>query len=272
MAATTEVTEGKWRIMGWYNVGKVGTEQTISPKPANAVRVVCLADTHDRNLLERMTIPDGDILLHAGDFSMTGGRAGVERFARFMESMPHRYKVIIAGNHDLNFDLAYCKTHRGKTDKDPQSIKDIVARNPAFYYLEDSSAKIMGLNIYGSPWQPEFCDWAFNLTGDQLREKWEKIPSNVDILITHGPPYGHGDYSQFGKIHVGCEHLIQTVTTRCHPALHVFGHIHETYGVTRLPQNSSLPVETLFVNASNVDFAYAPNNLPVVVDLIRSST
>ena len=125
-------------------------------------------------------------------------------------------------------------------------------------YLEDSEATIGGLRFYGSPWQPWFFDWAFNLErGAPLAEKWALVPDDTDVLLTHGPPSGVLDTTSRGE-RVGCEELAAALR-RVRPRLHVFGHIHESYGVH--PAD-----DTLSVNACNCDSRYAPVHPPVVVD------
>lgn len=131
-----------------------------------------------------------------------------------------------------------------------------------FVYLEDSSYfdTVSGLHFWGSPWTPEFCDWAFNLTcGEECSEKLAMIPEETDILVTHGPPYGIGDFCVSGKS-AGCRELLSEVQNRIKPILHVFGHIHEAYGVTQLH-------ETTFVNASTCNLAYVPCREPIIVDI-----
>ena len=109
--------------------------------------------------------------------------------------------------------------------------------------------------------EPAFNDWAFNLPrGEPLREKWALIPAGTDVLVTHGPPRGHGDRVAFGGEHVGCEDLLSAVE-RLAPRLHVFGHIHEGAGVTR---NAA----TTFVNAASCDLFYEPTQPPILFDLI----
>jgi hypothetical protein len=127
-------------------------------------------------------------------------------------------------------------------------------------YLEDSSTVIEGISIYGSPWQPWFYDWAFNLQrGPEIRRKWEAIPANVDILITHGPPIGHGDECVSGQ-RAGCVDLLYEIQHRIKPKFHVFGHIHEGYGVTT-------DGTTTFINASTCTIRYKPVNPPIVFDI-----
>ncbi len=113
--------------------------------------------------------------------------------------------------------------------------------------------------MWGSPWQPRFGDWAFGLDrGPAIRERWDLIPDGLDVLITHGPPAHIGDRLLSGE-HVGCEDLRQVVRQR-RPRLHVFGHIHEGYGVVR-------EGGITYVNASVCDAAYRAVNRPVVISL-----
>jgi predicted phosphohydrolase len=168
----------------------------------------------------------------------------VARFNDFLGRQPHPHKVVIAGNHDWAFALT------------PRRARALITHAT---YLEDAEATVAGLRIWGSPWQPEFMDWAFNLPpGEPLRQKWDLIPDGVDVLITHGPPRGHGDALPNGA-RVGCPELLAAVR-RVRPRLHVFGHIHEGYGVTR-------DEHTTYVNASTCTLSYAPTNAPVVIDL-----
>ena len=131
-------------------------------------------------------------------------------------------------------------------------------------YLEDSLVEIEGLTIYGSPHQPEFNDWAFNIPrGELLREKWALIPEGLDILVTHGPPLGRGDEGdKYGApARFGCKDLLQEVQSRIKPRFHVFGHVHEGYG-------TSCDGTTVFINAASVDKAHQPTNAPVVFDIM----
>jgi len=123
--------------------------------------------------------------------------------------------------------------------------------------LNDRSAVIDGLNIYGSPWTLEYKTWAFmKPPGEKMREVWSMIPENTDILITHGPPYGIMDTNEDG-VHCGCEELLKAVQ-RIKPKLHVFGHIHESYGIEK--QDG-----TTFVNAAVYE-GYKKVKDPIVID------
>ncbi len=126
-------------------------------------------------------------------------------------------------------------------------------------YLRDGAVTIEGVAFYGSPWQPAFLGWAFNLDrGEALAAKWRAIPDDTDVLITHGPPAGIGDLCSNGD-HAGCSDLLARVR-EVKPRYHLFGHIHEGYGV--YPEG-----ETTFVNASICTASYQPTQAPIVVDL-----
>ena len=205
------------------------------------MRIVCLSDTHD--LHAEIVVPDGDLLIHAGDVSQGGQPEEIRAFADWFAALPHRHKVLIAGNHDFLFE------------RESEHARTLVTNA---VYLCDEAVEIEGLRIWGSPWQPWFYDWAFNLArGPEIRAKWDLIPEDCDILVTHGPPAGHGDVTVRGE-GVGCEDLREAVR-RVRPRLHVFGHIHEGYGLTRADG-------TVFVNASSCDVRYRPVNPPIVLE------
>jgi Icc-related predicted phosphoesterase len=207
------------------------------------MRIVCLSDTHfPPNAIQ---VPEGDVLIVAGDICLRGHEYELEIFDRFLGQLPHKHKLLIAGNHD--WPIAYAGA---------EAMKDLIKNA---IYLEDSGVEIDGVKFWGSPWQPEFFNWAFNLPrGPKLAEMWALIPKDIDVLITHSPPYGILDRIYSGE-HVGCEDLLAALQ-RIRPKVHVFGHIHEGYGV--LKQNG-----TTFINASVCDERYRPFNAPIVIDL-----
>jgi predicted phosphodiesterase len=205
------------------------------------LRIVCLSDTHNRH--DALAVPDGDVLLHAGDFTGRGRPREVAAFGAFLARLPHEEKVVVAGNHDFLFQ------------DEPERARELLGE---VTYLQDSLAEVAGLRVWGSPWQPWFYDWAFNLQrGAALAEKWALVPDGVDVLITHGPPHGILDTTSRGE-RVGCEELT-AARSRIRPRLHLFGHIHEAYGTHRADG-------ILSVNACNCDLAYRPANPPVVVE------
>lgn len=207
----------------------------------SVIRIVAISDTHDMH--DRISIPDGDILVHGGDISMRGRVEDIQAFDRFLGRLPHRHKIVIAGNHDFCFE------------REPVRAREAITNA---IYLQDEAVTVEGIRFYGSPWQPWFFDWAFNLRrGAPLREKWALIPPDTDVLITHGPPLGHGDRTSRGE-DVGCADLLARIA-EVRPRLHVFGHIHEGYGVTR-------DDHTTYLNACCSTLRYRPTNMPIVFD------
>ena len=201
-----------------------------------------ISDTHGH---EDFAVPAGDVLIHAGDGCKRGTLDEAARWGEHLDRLPHPHKVVIAGNHDRCFesDLADAR----------------LQLPPDVHYLHDSGCEIAGLELWGSPWQPWFLSWAFNLQrGPELAAKWALIPATTDILITHGPPMGILDRT-YDERAVGCEALREALT-RVRPRVHCFGHIHEGYG-------SEARDGTLFVNASTCTLAYRPTNPAIVVDL-----
>jgi predicted phosphohydrolase len=179
------------------------------------VRIVAVSDTHTFED-DLGTLPDGDVFVHAGDMLRQGTLEELASVAAWIRSLPHRHKVIVAGNHDG------CFQH--------DRAAAIALLGDGVTYLEDGGVVIEDLRFYGSPWQPEYNDWAFNLPrGAALAAKWALIPNGVDVLITHAPPEGIGDRSGVGGRH-GDRDLLEAVL-RVRPRVHLFGHIHEDGGV-----------------------------------------
>ncbi|MDB5293785.1 MAG: Calcineurin-like phosphoesterase [Phycisphaerales bacterium] len=179
------------------------------------MHVTALSDLHG-NLIP---IEPCDLLLIAGDICPVRDHSLQSQAAflngplrKWLAEIPARHIVAIAGNHDFLFE------------QDP----DMVPRDLRWIYLQDSATEINGLSVYGTPWQPRFFDWAFNLDEPELARKWEMIPAGTDILVCHSPPRGFGDRTVRGD-HAGSPSLLQAIR-RVRPKLAVFGHIHEGRG------------------------------------------
>jgi len=212
-------------------------------------KIVFISDTHNKH--KHLTskgmgniLGSGDYLIHAGDCTSMGSKNEITQFLEWFSNTDFKHKIFIAGNHDFGFEQ--------QTDI-AQEYKDM-----GVIYLFDNEVTIDGIKFYGSPWQPEFHNWAFNLPrGEELAQKWEQIPNDVDVLITHGPAYGILDYAPIGG-HVGCEELYRKIV-EVKPKIHVCGHIHDGYG-----QKTMGGIE--FLNASVLNDRYEHAHKPIVVE------
>lgn len=209
------------------------------------MRVVAISDTHNKH--NKLSLPDGEMIIHCGDVSGQGRTDEVFSFLNWFEKLDYQYKLFIAGNHDFFFE------------KKLKEEKQAVLKDRGIIYLENEAIEIGGLKFYGSPVSPWFFNWAFNVhRGDAIKEYWDKIPNDTDVLITHGPPMGILDANEYGE-KCGCFDLLQAVT-EIKPFFHIFGHIHEGYG--RKVING-----TEFINASVLDEQYRLKNEPMVFDI-----
>lgn len=206
------------------------------------MRIVAISDTHTYH--KAVTIPDGDVFIHAGDFTSIGRVHEVTAFNTWLGKLPHKYKIVCAGNHDALFETQ-------------SSLARSLLTNAI--YLQDDLVELEGIKFYGSPYTPTFCNWYFMRNrGEDIKKVWDKIPTNLDVLITHGPPYGIQDWTLQGK-HVGCEEL-RVAVDRIKPKYHVFGHIHLCHGIYDFSG-------TTFINASICTESYEPINSPIVFEI-----
>ncbi len=178
------------------------------------IRVVCVSDTHE--LHRELTVPDGDLLIHAGDFTFFNSISKIRDFNDWLGELPHSYKVVIPGNHDRAFN------------KDPRN-HELITNS---VLLINDGVRVCGLNIWGSPVTCD--DAAYGHTKPEERASlYATIPADTDILITHGPPLGIRDHERGSNERRGCPQLREAVL-RVKPRLHVFGHVHGGYRRCRL--------------------------------------
>jgi Icc-related predicted phosphoesterase len=223
------------------------------------MKITFISDTHGKHNQLSKDLPGGDILIHAGDFMNSGyyKTEAIEFFKWFDSIKNYDNKIFIAGNHDRLME------------NEPEMILGELTGYKTIDYLQDEEIGIYhddlngelsedNIHIYGSPWQPEFFDWAFNLprNGNELKERWNAIPNNTDILVTHGPPFGFLDIPGHGTpMNVGCEMLRYRID-ELRPKIHVFGHIHGSAGYY-------FNGHTHFINASVLNERYAYTNKPL---------
>ena len=239
-----------------------------------------MSDTHGKH--RNILIPKCDILIHGGDFTKSGEPNIIQDLADFFVETVQRGDakevICIAGNHDISFHRESCEKHWGLFHPKKSTPQTLTCEGTGTFndalrskkylqerctYLEDESTTYKyndHVSIYGSPWTPTYFNyWAFMKDRDIIHSQWDLIPNEADVLVTHGPPLGRGDFTR-SQVRAGCVNLLEQVQNRIQPRLHVFGHIHEGSG-------STFDGETLFVNASNCTIKYSPENPCVVVDL-----
>jgi Icc-related predicted phosphoesterase len=223
----------------------------------NKVRIAAVSDLH--GMLP--PIPDCDILLIAGDICPLSDHSPFGQmkwlqssFEKWLDEIPAKEVVAVAGNHDWIFQ------------KMPHMVPRLRWR-----YLQDSGCGIEGLKVWGTPWQPPFFDWAFNMEEEGLRRKWSLIPDDTDILVTHSPPFGYGDEA-LRKLtdenkekwpdteHTGSPSLTEKIKELPNLKLHVFGHIHRGYGRYEIGSK-------IVANVSLVNEKYQPVNEVMVFDI-----
>ena len=160
------------------------------------MKFVIISDTHGQH--KNLTLPKGDVIIHAGDISQRGKESEIIDFLNWFKDLDFKYKIFIAGNHDFFFE---------KTSEN--DIQKIIPEN--IIYLCDSGVEVEHIKIWGSPITPWFYDWAFNRPrGAQIAHHWQLIPLDTDILITHGPAFGKLDKTTRGE-NVGCEDLLKSI-------------------------------------------------------------
>lgn len=226
------------------------------------LRIVHISDTHNGKYGGQL--PDGDVLIHSGDFTNAGDEEpqAIREFLEWFLSEPHRYKILICGNHELLLDQRADLTEYLACDT-PEAAVQNGFRRPVL--LNDSGITIEGVSFYGSSWNHCRMAWSANEGERQLH--WARIPPTVDVLITHQPPLGILDLAWLSRgsgeyvcgicgpttrhkgnyAHWGCASLLQHVRTRQIP-LHCFGHVHDEHGISLLEGEAG--ITTAFSNAA----------------------
>lgn len=229
------------------------------------MKIVAISDTHGLHSRMEHYLPSGDLLIHAGDLTNIGKEHEVEDTMNWFKELANKYThgiVFIAGNHDRSFDPKF-NLADGKTQK-PKWLRDILSNIKStnhIHYLENDFVEIEGIKIWGSPITPWFGGdyWAFNAhRGPNIMGYWEQIPSDTDIIVTHGPVMYKLDYATYGKTYVGCEQLRYQIE-KIKPLIHISGHIHEGYGY-------EYNEDTHYFNASICTLNYNPKNAPWVIE------
>lgn len=222
------------------------------------LKICHISDSH--NLHKELKIPECDVLVCSGDFSMMGYKHEVESFFRWFKMQANAtWKILVAGNHDLSFD----PQRGGNSGSKPEWLISLIeqAKKYNIIYLENESYEIEGVKFWGSPTSAWFHGdhWAFNVREKEAEELYSQIPYKTDVVITHGPAYTYGDWCINCACYVG-DHVLARHIKRVKPLLHLFGHIHESYGMSH-------STDTYHVNGSNCDLSYQIGNKPVLLDV-----
>lgn len=232
------------------------------------MKIAMISDVHGK--WNKIQIPECDLLISAGDYSFKGEKHMVEDFHKWLNKQEAGYVISVQGNHELWVEQNF------------EQAKDIAEKAcPGVHFIGDGQAvNIEGFNIYGSAITPWFYNWAWNRTrGDvtgthyfsgkvksalPIKQEWDKIPDNTNILVTHGPPKGILDMVTFvddtPKERVGCDDLMNRILQLPELKLHVFGHIHCGAG-----EHYFNGVK--YVNASICDEQYMPTNPVRIIEL-----
>lgn len=212
------------------------------------MRFIFTSDTHGGGRTRtRPAIPEGDVLIHSGDLTGRGTLAQLQDEANWLASLPHRHKIVVAGNHD------WClyRDHE-------RALAERMLYEAGVTYLRDATEWLPnGMSVYGTPWVPEFCGWAFMRYEHDLEPIFDAIPK-CDILVCHGPAHGVLDWASDGRP-CGSPSLRRAVE-RASPVVFAFGHIHEGYGTQQVGP-------TTYINAACCDMGYYPVNPPIIRDL-----
>lgn len=224
------------------------------------VKIVAMSDSH--NAYNKLIIPPCDILIDTGDYSSKGYKHEVENFYKWLNKQEANHIISVQGNHELGWEA-----------NEEEFKKIALEKCPAVHLLKNESINIEGINIWGSPYTPYFFNWAYNAGRNQkeadfykkplIKDIWDKIPENTDVLLTHGPPYEildelvYVDGTPKGQF-VGCEELLKRIK-EVKPDLHLFGHVHCGHGQKHIDGTS-------FYNVAVCDEMYRPSNGITVIN------
>ena len=251
-----------WFLSDNYRQRKAMSQEAIweagdePPKGNGVVRFVVISDTHEQE--DFVDLPSGDVLLHTGDFTMSGCEGAIKRFNEWLGKQDFTHKIVIAGNHELSLDSTFATNTTTKGCDEVARMKSLLTNCT---YLEDSSIVVEGYKIWGSPATPKCGNWAFSYErGKEAELQWSFMEEGVDLVMTHGPPYDIGDRNS-GGLKTGCPSLRKRIM-EVKPLVHLCGHIHEDRGI-RVVDGIT------FINACSVDSLYRVSHKPWVFDLAR---
>lgn len=230
-------------------------------------RVTAISDLHCKYPDK---LPGGDLLIDAGDWTYRGRYEEVTAYLDWLSEQAKKYKyvVFIAGNHEVSAE--------DRPKQFAEWLRPYTLKDKNIFYLQEQEIVLDGFKIYGAPQQPRFGHWAFNVSRGGLHKHWDKIPNDTDILVTHGPPRGYGDFvphlewdrDELGQenwverlSHEGCDELLVALK-RVQPQYHVFGHIHYAYGTYYGHERDGIE-DVVLVNAALNSEKYTLDKQPI---------
>lgn len=207
-----------------------------------------ISDTHCKhNEIPTNQLPGGDILVHTGDWTNQGRvPEAIEFFSWFEKQTQYTHRVFIAGNHEL---LA---------EQNPDLFQSLIPSN--CIYLEDSGVELCGLQFWGTPVTPRFCNWSFNRSTTELHKHFNYIPDSTNIVLTHGGPLGLGLQTLESGLDVGIEELSEKLWDLPELKVNAFGHIHASFG-------HEIIGDTHYINSAICGENYRITNKPIHLEL-----
>lgn len=216
------------------------------------MKIVAISDVHTK--WKNLIIPECDVLISTGDYSYHGEKHIVEGFHEWLNKQPAKHVISVQGNHETwvekNFEEAKAAA---------------IKACPRVHFVQEELIEIEGIKIWCSAWTPWFHAWAWNARrGEEIKKHWDLIPTDIDILATHGPPYGILDAVYFTdgvtiKERVGCQDLMKRIGELTKMKVHIFGHIHGSHGSKSFDNK-------MYFNASICDEIYYPSNPITLID------
>lgn len=212
------------------------------------MRFCAISDTHNQH--NELEIPECDLLIHAGDSTMGGSKDEITQFVMWLDEQKAENIIIVPGNHEIWWEQNW-----------EDGLEIVNAHCPRAHVLNDSGLELNDIKFWGSPVTPFYGNWAWNRArtpgavlwhGPWIKDHWDKIPTELDVLITHGPPYQILDDVGFPGGHQGCTELLKRLDV-VKPHTHIFGHLHEGYGHVSVQDIN-------FYNVSICNSWYNPTN------------
>lgn len=178
------------------------------------MRIIALSDTHNQH--KKITVPECDLIIHAGDATNRGEHNELAPFLNWFSQQKSKYKVYVPGNHDFY------------AERNPEKTR-LMCEDRGITLLIDEGVALEEITLWGSPYTQYFGDWAFQAyPGEGMLKHWTLMPPKIDILVTHSPPYQILDRGMLNE-NIGCYYLFYKIL-EIKPKVHIFGHSHDSHG------------------------------------------